>query len=856
MSLLWVIFGYLLGSIPFGYLISRWSGKDVLKIGWRKTSGSNVFKNVGKWQGALTGILDVSKGYLAVLGAQELGLSLEIQIFSGTAAVIGHNWSCFLKFAGGRGIGTFIGAFLALAPKLLGFSLIPFLFFALIWNAAIGTLLFLATAIILSVYLNQFGIGGFFTILVLVPVLVKRLSPIEEIKKAQNRATLIRNRLIFDNDRALWDLRIKRIFKKTSKNPGKVAKIIKPLTASLWLPPKIGWRAAKYGVKVAKKPIEKLISRTPEKVVTEIGIEDLKKMMAAASKKIVLHQEEINKINVWPVADKDTGYNLAATLLGTEEVISQREYSSILELTRDIKEGAMINARGNAGMILTGYLIRVLDQIRNLESINSLQFGLAMRKGTKAAYLSIVNPVEGTILDVIKASGNKAYQTAKIKKEKNIIKILEEAQKVSEIALQKTKEKLEALKEADVVDAGALGFVKILEAWVESLKGIIPASEPEVKPAVFEFESKPEEKLEFRYEVIFRIKKRDKTMVDELKNELFLLGDSLDIIGLKDEIKIHIHTNFPEKIREKIKDFEILEWKIEDLALQVGKTIKKRPLGLVVGETADLPKEFLEEHQIEVVPFPINFPEAERIPGQTLYEKMRKAKKLPTTSAATFGDYLTCYKRALEKFEKILVITLPSRLSGAYSQARIARSIFKKPKKLNITVFDCFTAEVAEGLVVMRTQELISQGKNSEEILKILKEFCPEVKLFGCVDDLKYVVHGGRLKIPKILTPGISLLQKIGLRALIKLKNGRVKFLGIRFGKNIAKILVEEVEKERRGKPLRIAIGQADNLKAAEELKRELEKNSDLKVMFISPVSPVIGVHVGPGTLIVAFHSV
>ncbi|GAH22265.1 unnamed protein product, partial [marine sediment metagenome] len=87
--------------------------KDILKIGWKKTSGSNVFRNVGKWQGALTGIFDVGKGFLAVWLAQKLGLSPEIQIFSGVAAVTGHNWSCFLKFAGGRGVGTFIGAALA-----------------------------------------------------------------------------------------------------------------------------------------------------------------------------------------------------------------------------------------------------------------------------------------------------------------------------------------------------------------------------------------------------------------------------------------------------------------------------------------------------------------------------------------------------------------------------------------------------------------------------------------------------------------------------------------------------------------------------------------------------------------------
>jgi len=216
MSFFYIILAYFLGSIPFGFLISKFSGKDILKIGWKKTSGSNVFRNVGKWQGALTGILDVGKGFLAVFVAQKLGFSSEIQIFSGVAAVTGHNWSCFLKFAGGRGVGTFIGAALVLAPKILGFSLIPFVLLSLIWNAAIGTFLLFLTAIILSLYFGQIEVMGVFTLLSVFPIWIKRLSPIKELSLKKKK--LIRNRLVFDNDQLCLDLRIKRIFKGLTKS--------------------------------------------------------------------------------------------------------------------------------------------------------------------------------------------------------------------------------------------------------------------------------------------------------------------------------------------------------------------------------------------------------------------------------------------------------------------------------------------------------------------------------------------------------------------------------------------------------------------------------------------------------------
>ena len=215
MSIFYIILAYLLGSIPFGFLISKFSGKDILKIGWKKTSGSNVFRNVGKWQGALTGILDVGKGFLAVWLAQKLGLSPEIQIFSGVAAVTGHNWSCFLKFAGGRGVGTFFGAALVLAPKIIGLSLIPFVLLSLIWNAAIGTFLLFLTAIILSLYFGQIEVMGVFTLLSVFPIWIKRLSPIKEL--SLKKKELIRNRLIFDNDQLCLDLRIKRLLKRLTK---------------------------------------------------------------------------------------------------------------------------------------------------------------------------------------------------------------------------------------------------------------------------------------------------------------------------------------------------------------------------------------------------------------------------------------------------------------------------------------------------------------------------------------------------------------------------------------------------------------------------------------------------------------
>jgi DegV family protein with EDD domain len=650
------------------------------------------------------------------------------------------------------------------------------------------------------------------------------------------------------------DSRVRKIIRKTKNGSARVGRLIKPLARPLLYPPKIGWKAAKLGAKIAVNgakivagPIQRML--TSERIVTEIGVQDFKNMMLSASKKIVLYQEEINRINLWPVADKDTGYNMAATLLGIESSISQREYSSILELAQDIREASMINARGNAGMIFTGYLFKMLEAVKNLQKVDGLRLSIAMLKGTKGAYHSIFNPVEGTILDVMKASGRKAYETARVKKEKNIVKILEESRRAGRAALDATKEKLEILKKNNVVDAGGMGFLKILEAWLESIKGEVVLPQKDERPPISEI--KPAFP-DYRYDIVFRIKKIKESELKKLTEELNLLGNSIDVLESEDKIKIHIHADFPEKIKEKTKNFGIAEWKVEDMKEQTRRISERKPLGLIAGETADLPGEFLEKNRIVEIPFTARFPDGEILTRKNFFDKMEEAKKtgrpLATTSAPPFHDFLSAYQKALERFEDILVITLSSKLSGAYSSARIARSMVRE--KQRIYVFDCFTAEAGEGLAVFKVQELISRGKNRQEIMEFLKYFCPQIKVLIGLKDFSYLARSGRLYLPGIFVGLISLLSKMGVWLLFSLKGGRVRFTGLRFGRHLTEILAEETRKNQKGGRWNAAISYGKNPGEALELKKQLEKQKNIKVLFLSQVSPVVGVHTGPEILI------
>jgi len=210
---LYIFFSYLLGSIPFGFIVSRFYKKNILEVGWKKTSASNVMKNVGFLPGLLVGLLDLGKGFLAVWVGQKFYFSLYSQVLAGFFSILGHNWSVYLKFNGGRGIATFLGAALALDYRVALYSLLFFLFLALIWNTSMATIFFLFFLIIYPYFFNQGFLLSILSLLSLFPIFLKRLSPIKEIFPIREKKELIRNRLLFDNDQ-YQGLRIKKFLQK------------------------------------------------------------------------------------------------------------------------------------------------------------------------------------------------------------------------------------------------------------------------------------------------------------------------------------------------------------------------------------------------------------------------------------------------------------------------------------------------------------------------------------------------------------------------------------------------------------------------------------------------------------------
>jgi len=612
---------------------------------------------------------------------------------------------------------------------------------------------------------------------------------------------------------------------------------------------------------------------------------ELREMFVKSWQRIEEKKEEINKINVFPVPDMDTGSNLAKTLEGIKKAIENKEFKDLSKVAVAALDGALNFAQGNAGVIYTGFLAGFLPNlnknpvgpVRNFEGnqkkhsekdeisngVDAQKLALAFEKGAQRARESIQNPKEGTILDVVDAAAETFKKEAE--KEDDIIKIFQKAIEKAKEALLATREKMEIFKKANVVDAGGLGFLMILESYLDAL-------EPPTKILVG-VKGKPSERIRrfiqtisYRYEIVFLIENL-KIREEILKEKLAKLGNSIDIIQIGNKMKVHIHTDEPEEVKNvAIEAGEILDFKIQDIAKEVmgEETERKVSIGIVTEDVAALLPKIIERYQIEIARAKLIWPELEKSPGENIYQKMREMEKrgiksFPKTSQAMPKDYLDAFEKQLKKFEKVLCITLTSKLSGCYNSAIQAREMLKEEEKKRVFVLDTQNAAAGEALLVLKAIELIQEQREIEEIIEEIKNLIPKTHLYLMFEDPKWIENLGR--ITKSQAEWIRRMKKIWLHPIMALKEGVIGKGGIVFAKDMAEALFKKAEKESKkdrseGKKIRAIINQADNLEQAEKLKKMLKEEIGVEVLFISEGPPLICAAVGPGALLLGWQAI
>jgi len=588
--------------------------------------------------------------------------------------------------------------------------------------------------------------------------------------------------------------------------------------------------------------------------------EELKRMMLLSAKRIEEHKEEINKINIFPVPDQDTGNNMAKTLAGIKEAIETKEFKDLNEISEAALDGALTAAQGNAGVIYTGFLAGCLPLL-DKNPVNAKKLAEAFEKGAERARQSIQNPKEGTILDVIDAASETIKKESE--KETDIINIFKLVAENAKEALLATREKMEIFRKANVVDAGGLAFLMIMESYLEALEpSFVKAQAGEEKPS--EKVRRFVQTLSNRYEVVALIKNPkfdEKTIQEKLKN----LGDSLDMVQIGDKLKIHIHTDYPEDAKKIIRETgQVLSLREEDMAKEVvgEESVRKVSIGIVTDDVAMLLPKIIEKYQIEILPVRYDWLEEKDLPGENIYQKMREAEKrgIPATVKTTQinpKQYLEAYQKQLKEFDKVLCITISSKISGCYNSALQAREMSENPGR--IFVLDSLTAASGQALLVLRAIELIQEYREIGEIMAELKKIIPQIHTYIIFEDPKWIEGIGRITHSQ--ASWIRRMKKINIRPLMEIKDGVILKGGLMFASTGSEALFKKVFKEsqkakKEGKKIRIVIGHADKLEEAGNLKKLLKGKVNAEVSFIGLGPTVVCAAAGPGTLLVSWVTI
>jgi DegV family protein with EDD domain len=283
----------------------------------------------------------------------------------------------------------------------------------------------------------------------------------------------------------------------------------------------------------------------------------------------------------------------------------------------------------------------------------------------------------------------------------------------------------------------------------------------------------------------------------------------------------------------------------------------------VTEDLASILPKILERYQIELAKTKFEWPELEKIEGENLYQKIKKAYEMkietrPRTSQAMPKDYFDAFKKQLQRFEKVLCLTLTSKISGCYNSAIQAKEMLPESEKERVFVFDTLHAAAGQSLFVLRSIELIQEQGEIEEIIEELKKLIPKTQTYIIFADPKGPEFIGR--ITKSQANWIRRMKKLGIQPIMRLKDGVFVKGGMAFAKDEPEALFEKIKKEsekerKMGKKIRVIINHADNLVGAERLK-DLLKEIGAEVSFISEGPPIVCAVTGPGTLITAWQPI
>lgn len=306
-------------------------------------------------------------------------------------------------------------------------------------------------------------------------------------------------------------------------------------------------------------------------MIQYIDAKILKEMFVSGANNLQNHKDLVDRLNVFPVPDGDTGTNMSLTISYAMKELSKVENGTITEVGKALSKGSLMGARGNSGVILSQIIRGFAKSIEGKEKLDSQDLANAFKNGSDTAYKAVIKPIEGTILTVVRESSDFAIKN--YKKQDDLINFLEMVIKEAKESLDRTPELLKALKEAKVVDSGGKGLVLLYEGMLSALKGNcidLKDSNSNIQniSSQEQINTVNTDDIKFSYCTEF-ILESDKVQDTEIRDMMLKYGDSLVVVGDDGVIKVHVHTNDPGLVlQDALKFGQLVTIKIENMKIQ------------------------------------------------------------------------------------------------------------------------------------------------------------------------------------------------------------------------------------------------------------------------------------------------
>ena len=585
----------------------------------------------------------------------------------------------------------------------------------------------------------------------------------------------------------------------------------------------------------------------------------LHRALHAGIQRVIARQEHLNKINVFPVADGDTGTNIALTLSAVLAGVTNNLERHVGNLLNALADAALDGARGNSGAILAQFFQGMSDGATALRMLSVKRFTRAVRLGADYAREALSEPKEGTLITVLTDFAVSLETQLAGGEVRDLSDLLETALSDSERSLAGTTAQLEALRRAGVVDAGAAGFVELLRGVVEyinsgSLRDGLPDIGAGATDADFgDMASTDAVDLQHRYctECIISGTDIDRRM---LREQLAAIGSSLVIAGTKQKVKVHVHVDSPAQAFLIAEAFGTLSsQKADDMQAQSSAAAAHaRGVAVITDSGADIPDSELERLNIHIVPLRLHFGDRSyldkvSISPREFYEALARAEHQPMTSQPAPGDFRRQFQFLTTHHDAVLSVSLTRRVSGT---CQAAESAAARVDGGPVRVVDSMNVAAGQGLLTMYAAELAQAGKPIDEIAQRLEAMRARTYTWAAIADLRHAVRGGRVSRTKQAVADFLRLRPI----LTALPDGRVGVGGVLFGKQdmVGKFARFVLRRLDPSKSWRLLVSHGNAPADAARLREALVAAlPDVRASWLVEVGPALGVHAGPGALVV-----